>query len=235
MITAFLYFLSSFLFFALFIFFIIDYENNRNKYVFYYALAFLIVYLFTFTLSVPVLVAPDNLTLLSYSYIATLFLVYCLILLCLKIQLLVTNNFYKKYFWLFNFIVVALGVTSLYFAINNLEDPTVTNIGVMINIDMTASWMTGILSVLYGLFWAYLFRKVAIELQDKILRRKMMMFSVNGILYGIGSFSLFTNQTNGGQFISIVFFSTSVISSAFVFLVPFLKNFFLKNPKIQIQ
>jgi len=220
MITAILYFLASFPCFALFIFFIVDYEQNHNKYVLYYALAFFAVYLFTFTLSVPVLVMPDNLTLLSYSYIGTLFFTYVLILLCMRIQLIVTNHFYKKYYFAFNLLVATLGVVSIFFAVINIEEPIVSGLMVQMNLDRTASYITGILSLVYGIFWAHLFHKVTLELQDKTLARRMMTFSLNGLLYGTAGFALFIDQNLFGEVVSMSLFFISFIVSVWVFVVP---------------
>lgn len=226
MIIAQLYFLASCIFFALFIFFTIAYEKTCNKYVLYYALAFLAMFLFTFSLSVPVLTSPQNTTLLAYAHIASVIFIYCLIFLCFRIQLLVTNHFFKRHFVFFNITLVALALFTLYFMFTNLQTPSIGERFIIWHIDGYAGAILSSISLFYGLFWAYLFRKVAKMLQDKTLRMRMSVFSINGVLYGLAGFLLFGSDSVSGQTLAILFFTASSILSSAVFIIPFIKEFF---------
>lgn len=229
MIIVELYFLASWVFFALFIFFTIAYEKTCNKYVLYYALAFLAMFLFTFSLSVPVLTAPQNTTLLSYAHIASVVFIYGLIFLCFRIQLLVTNHFFKRYFVFFNITLAILAVFTLYFMFKNMQAPSIGEKFIIWHIDGYAGAILSTISLSYGLFWAYLFRKVAKILENKTLQKRMSVFSINGVLYGLAGFLLFGSDSIQGQTLSILLFTISGFLSSAVFIAPFIKEFFNKK------
>ena len=231
MLISILYFIASFIFFVLFIFFLADYHKTHNKFIYYYALAFLSMFLFSFTASVPVIVASDNLQLLAYSRIGQIIFIFGLLFACLRVQLIVTNHFFKKYFLFFNIAVGAIALYVISIAVLNLKTPEVRAVEVIWNTYHLAGKTLGLLAICYGVFWAYLFYKVASLISDKLLSRKLMSFSINGLLYGVAAFLLFTNENLEAQLLAILLFGIGGTLSAFVFLPPFIRETLAKRKK----
>jgi hypothetical protein len=110
--------------------------------------------------------------------------------------------------------------------------PTIDKNIVVWHLNKYASYIIGGVSIVYGLLWAYLFHQVAAMLENKVLKRRMKVFSQNGIIYGIAGSLLFVSNSALGQSISVCLFVYSAFLSAEVFLTPFLREYFKKSRSV---
>lgn len=193
MLSIVLYFIGSTFFFFLFAYFIHSYKKNRNRYIFYYALTFLFIFLFLFSNSVPAL-ATNNLSLIAWGNVLANIALFCVIYTCFRVQLVVTDRFFKNNLSVFDLFLFIDALIAISMQIANLKAPTISHYGIIWNLNSVTLAMISLTGFLYGMYWSFLFGRIAYILKEKLLKRRMYMLSANGILMGTASLFLFQNN-----------------------------------------
>ena len=206
MLTSILYFIGSIMFFFLFVFFFLKNLKNPGLYVHNYSLTFLAMFFFTFSISVPVIVFPDQLQVAVWGNIVATASLFTLMLLCLDFLLVITNHFLKKNFKLLKTIIVLSGIITVSIQIMTPSNPSINDLTVIWNTNVYARYIFLAIAVPYGIFWFHLFYNVSLLLKEKEIRNRMIQLGVLGVIYAIAAILLFAKEDPVWQLIAMLLF-----------------------------
>ncbi len=218
MISVYIYFITSLVFFTLFIFFVHTYKQNRNRTIFYYSLVFLSAFLACFFNSIPLIIGLDF-QIAAWSNVLANISFFGLIFSCFRVQLSVTDHFFKKNLKWFDLILFLDTAIAIGFQISTLQNPTLYPLGISWNLNNITIRMLSITGFLYGIYWSWLFGKVAHILLDPDLKRRMYIISFSGILDSTAATLLFSNNESLNM-LGVCLFLIAAISRIIFFMIP---------------
>lgn len=235
MSTSILYFSSSIIFFLVFFVLFVHNQKSHNKYTANYSFIFLSIFFFFYFLSVPDIVLPNHPEILAWTNIIALGSLFSIMFFCLRILLLVANNFLKKYFKLLNVLIFLFAVATISIQILSLPGAGGTDTDFISSLNIYSKIIFLVIAVPYGIFWSYLFYSVARLLREKDLKQKMLELSVVGLFYAIAFIILFMIKDEAWQFIAISLFVMCNIIIAISFVTPYVSNLFRKTETVAVQ
>ncbi|MEI8337863.1 MAG: hypothetical protein WCF92_01800 [bacterium] len=100
-----------------------------------------------------------------------------------------------------------------------LNIPVISLFSIIWDLNPITSILLTCTTFTYGIYWGYIFGKIAYILRDSFLKRRMYMISANGFLLGIAGLFLFQNNVNYTAAGIILLFGTALASSI-IFLIP---------------
>ncbi len=218
MISVYIYFFCSLVSFYMFLFFLHLHKKNDNDFIFYYSTIFLFTFFMCFFDSVPIL-SGMGLRVAAWGNVLSNISVFGIIVSCFRVQILVTDKFFKKHLLFFDMLTFIIAIIAVGFQIANLANPIVHTVGVIWNFNPVTSVLLSGSGFVYGMYWAWLFGRVAHLLKEIPLKKRMYMLCANGILDGIAAlFGFSNNQINIIIGMTLVFIG--ILISMVVFTIP---------------
>lgn len=171
---------------------------------------FLFTFLACFFNSVPILIntTPE---IQSWGNVFSIVSIFGILFWCFRVQLLVTDHFFKKHLLLFDVLLFLDALITIGLRIIFLKDPTIYSLSISWNVNIVSQTMFSITCFTYGLYWAWLFGRVARILRDKALKKKMYILCMNGLLQGTAAIFIFSNDTYQSLFgLSLIFIAALI-------------------------
>ncbi len=103
----------------------------------------------------------------------------------------------------------------------DFRTPIVNNSGIIFwNVNKIAQWLIGLSSIIYGLFWNYVFYQAAIIVDDSYARFKLMIIGVAGTSMGTTAFLVNTSSSEIQTLIGHIIFVISGLMVLGIFITP---------------
>lgn len=192
---AYLYCLMGILSLAVAIIIYRSYRREKNSTLLSLILVFLFLFVRGMAISIPAFVNAQDDRALALGGIIAVVAVYGLVLAGVRLQMFLEHPFFRKHSRGITGLLAVLGIASVSLLVYDFRLPIITESGLILwNANPIATWVTGGLSLVYGIFWCAFLNREARYVEDPWQKMKMYMLSLDGIFVGTAFFLTFTAE-----------------------------------------
>lgn len=192
--TALLHLLMGFLSSSIAIYFWYKHKSFHHKLTQQLFIIFTFMTLYTFSLSLPLYIWPNNLQIAGIGFIVGILFSIVYIYYILHAMLFSLSKYLDKSKRLIRNIITVGYSVSAFLLITEFHEPIFSQGFIIWNANPVSAWGLGIFSLITGLLWTFLYFKSAAlgELITKIEKVKVLTIGADGALWGLAGVFYFT-------------------------------------------
>ncbi len=196
-----------------------SYKKSGNRGQRDLSLTFGCMFFHAISLSLPVMIAPENLPAIAAGFIIGIVFVFLLFIIGLQVELSIARPLFVSYVKELSTVVAILGAVAINVLIFDFRLPYFQDGVIFWNVNPYIAWLIGGLSFLYGVIWSYMFFRSGGLTKNASQKTKMFVLSIDGLLIGIAALLVFTSTSVVQTNIGLLLFIVSTLTTAVILLV----------------
>ncbi len=174
-----------------------NYRESKQKSVWSLSVVFFLIAVYALCLAIPFILFPDRSFILGLSYNIAITCLFCIFLIGLRLPIFSVFNFLRGegLIWL-ECILTFVGATVISLQMFDFQNPVLTNGFIFWRMHPIAAWLTGGLSLLYGIIWGLGFYRSSTMVKKTKQKVKLLTFAGNGLTLGASGLVFFTAHNN---------------------------------------
>ena len=175
--------------------------------------------LYSFALSLPLLISPTNLSLAAWGYVVGISFIIVVFVWAVKTAPISIIGITNRWVTTLYSVLIIGGILSVILHIIGISDPTITVEGFVIwNANLQGAWILAILSMLIALVWSFSYYKSAGLLSNRGNRLKTYVLAFDGFAWAVAAVLYFPAQTELPIIGAFVLMIGSLLATSVIFL-----------------
>ncbi len=174
-----------------------NYRESKQKSVWSLSVVFFLIAIYALCLAIPFILFPGRSFILGLSYNIAITCLFCIFLMGLRLPIFSVFSFLRGegLIWL-ECILTFVGATVISLQMFDFQNPVLTNGFIFWRMHPIAAWLTGGLSLLYGIIWGLGFYRSSTMVKKTKQKIKLLTFAGNGLTLGASGLVFFTAHNN---------------------------------------